>query len=991
LTGGVRVRRARVRRTIRAIFATILALTCARGASASIVDPSLRFRIIATPHFTIYFHQGEDRMASRLAAIAEETWLRLRPLNPAFDSRTHVVLVDQTELANGSAYPVPYDTITITAAWPAASDTIGLTDDWLRLVFTHEYTHILHLDRSAGWSRIVRGVFGRSPLAFPNLLLPTWQVEGLAVYEESRLDGQGRLHGGDFLDISAAARREGRFPPLDRVNGGLIDWPGGNAAYAYGAPFHQFLADRYGAGKLADLADATARAVPYTTSRAFERVFGKSLGELWRDFASLPAPPEPARGSAAPTRLTRHGFSTEAPRFAPPACDTCPPEIVYALVSPDAFPSLNDVSLDGTNDHAVTTRYLGSTTGVSRDLLVFDQQEYRRSAGLYSDLYVLDRHTGAVRALTREARLRDPDLSPDGSRIVCVREARGQRDLVIVDDWSVSPRTTTLAAAPETQFDAPRWSPDGRFIAVARHRLGAESEIVLVDAASGAIRVVASNPDTRYVTPAWVPDGTAIVTAGAREGEVFNLYEFAIGAPDAAPERGARAPRQLTSEPGGATWPDVSPDGRTLAYVGCTSAGYDVFTIAYPAPAASATESSSTAAMPRAAAASAASRAAVDPAAQDEPLTGGLPTPYSPWPTLTPAWWTPIFDNSSRQLRFGAATAAADVLGYHGYAASATWLVTHPAGVEVPGAATPDWQIAYAYARWQPVFFASASRDTSFFAGPPTETGAPTNGTLVEYQVETGVQWPFVHARVSHVAVASVVRATDRFRFASGTADVNRTALRIGWQTSTVHLFGYSISPEHGVTIAAAAEGVPKALGSTAGATTIAIETRGYVAGAGPHDVIALRAAAGSSAGNALSGRTFLLGGAGPAFSPLAFDSARLGLLRGFPADTFAGTHLVVGNADYRWPIAYVQRGYGTLPIFLRTLHAAVFADAANAWTRRFSASTTKTAVGLELSADIVAGYSLPFTVATGAAWGHDGAHLVDDGLTAYLRIGRAF
>jgi hypothetical protein len=59
------------------------------------------------------------------------------------------------------------------------------TDDWLRLAFTHEFTHILHLDRSEGWARAVRSIFGRTPLAFPNVFLPIWQIEGLAVYEES--------------------------------------------------------------------------------------------------------------------------------------------------------------------------------------------------------------------------------------------------------------------------------------------------------------------------------------------------------------------------------------------------------------------------------------------------------------------------------------------------------------------------------------------------------------------------------------------------------------------------------------------------------------------------------------------------------------------------------------------------------------------------------------------------------------------------------------
>src|SRR5207249_4876971 len=77
-------------------------------------------------------------------------------------------------------------------------------------------------------------------------------------------------------------------------------------------------------------------------------------------------------------------------------------------------------------------RYLGSTTAQGREHIVFDQQELRRNAGLYSDLFAYDRRGGHVRQLTREARLKDPDLSPDGRMLVCVREGRGSRELVLV-------------------------------------------------------------------------------------------------------------------------------------------------------------------------------------------------------------------------------------------------------------------------------------------------------------------------------------------------------------------------------------------------------------------------------------------------------------------------------------------------------------------------------------------------------------------------------
>src|SRR5262249_32610365 len=139
-------------------------------------------------------------------------------------------------------------------------------------------------------------------------------------------------------------------------------------------------------------------------------------------------------------------------------------------------------------------------------------------------------------------------------------------------------RTSTidvLIGETDTQFNAPRWSPDGRLIAVERHRLGDDPEIVVVDPASQSLRVVAARPQTRIVMPAWRRAGGALVAAGAGDDQVFMLVETPLDASGPL--------RPLTHTSGGATWPDVSPDGRLLTFVGYTIDGSDIFTMPYPA------------------------------------------------------------------------------------------------------------------------------------------------------------------------------------------------------------------------------------------------------------------------------------------------------------------------------------------------------------------------------------------------------------------------
>jgi WD40-like Beta Propeller Repeat len=955
----------------RLILAAALALAApwpCRG--ATLVDPRLRFRVLTTAHFVLYFHQGEERLAARLAQIAEETWQRLeQPFGIRPPKRTHVVLADQTELSNGFATPMPYDTIFITAVWPAPTEFIGNTDEWLVLVFTHEFTHIVHLDRSLGWARVLRGVFGRAPYVFPNLLLPTWQVEGLATYEESVITGEGRLHAGDFRAVLDESARAGRLAPLDRVNGGLIDWPSGNAPYAYGVGFHAYLADRYGAETLAHLAEATAGRVPYTASPMFRRVYGRSLGELWKDYeASLSRAAVSESPSAPVTRITNDGFVAAGPRFVPPDCAGCPASLVYASRTPHAFPSLNIVALNGSAPRRLTRRYYGSTAAISGPIVYFDQQEVRRNVGVYSDLYALDRRSGSVTRLTTEARLVDPDLSPDGRTIACVRNAPGRRELVLVHLASGRASSIeTLLSLPDTQFNAPRWSPDGTMIAVEEQSPGSPSRVAVYNLRLHGSSALAGGRAHRFATPAWRPDGRAVVVAEADGEGPFNLFEYPVnGGP----------PRQLTNLSGGATWPDVSNDGRRLAFVGYTIDGFDVFTAPYPPSVDEPSHVVSDIERP-------VDEPAVDPAPPS--------SPYKPWPTLAPTSWSPIVQSDNNGLRLGAAVSGYDVLQYHAWSASATWLAAPPAGAPQVQTSEPDWQVSYVYNRWRAVPFASASLQTSFFAAPPAANGAPSAGTVREHRIETGVTIPLIHVRVSHTAFASYFRSNDDFSSPAPIVSRTRAALRAGWSTSSAHEYGYSISPEDGISIGGTAEFVRSAIGADGDATTATADIRAYIGGFAAHHVLAVRAAGGQSTGDTLVRRVFLLGGPGPDVTPLDFCSGAISVLRGFPANTFAGSHVALANVDYRWPLAWPQRGVGTWPFFVSSVHAAVFGDVGQVWTRSFRSGDAKLSTGAELSSDLVLGYYFPLNVTVGAAWGRDGSGLASSGATVYFRVGRAF
>ena len=540
-----------IRLPTRALGVVLLLGLATSASAASRYDPRLRFRTIRTPHFDIHYHQTEAALAGRLATIAEETRARLERELGAPRGRVQVILVDQADIANGWATPAPYDAIEIAALPPEPDSFIGNTTGWLELVFTHEYTHIVHLDRTQGWMGPVRAVLGRNPIVFPNAFLPQWQVEGLATYEESRQTGQGRVPAGDFRSLVDVAARDGRFAPRDRASGGLVDWPAGHAAYAYGAYFHQFLEQRYGQERIAALADATAGRVPYFGSGAFRSVFGKSVEALWREFRDsrerVTAPSSLTDERAA--RLTHHGFQVGALRLAGDGT------LYYSLADADRFPSLMALPA-GATPRRVAWRYAGTSTALAGDWIVFDQVRIVRSVALYSDLYAVRRDGGRVRRLTDGARAGAPDVSPDGRTIACTVDLDGRHAIATLPFDPLGPRGAPrpLVSDGASDYSQPRWSPDGRTIAAVRRHDG-RFELVAIDVASGSVRTVLVRGDARVISPAWTPDGRAVLFAMDEPGRAFNIFAVDVS---------GGTVRRVTDSVSGARLPQLSPDGRTL-------------------------------------------------------------------------------------------------------------------------------------------------------------------------------------------------------------------------------------------------------------------------------------------------------------------------------------------------------------------------------------------------------------------------------------------
>ena len=128
-----------------------------------------------TEHFRIHFHGGEEQVAEEMALVAERAFdIMTEELKWTPDLPTEIVLIDNTDIANGYATYLPFNTIVIYITAPDGNSTLSLYEDWNEAIFTHELTHILHMDTIEGATVVFRKILGK--IVAINGLVPGWVI-----------------------------------------------------------------------------------------------------------------------------------------------------------------------------------------------------------------------------------------------------------------------------------------------------------------------------------------------------------------------------------------------------------------------------------------------------------------------------------------------------------------------------------------------------------------------------------------------------------------------------------------------------------------------------------------------------------------------------------------------------------------------------------------------------------------------------------------------
>ena len=953
-------------------IAAALACLVARAASAQL-PPNDQWRTIETRHFRVHFAPPLEQEARRAAINAERAFTALSTELVPPRGKVDLVVSDNVDYVNGYATPFPSNRIVVFTHPPTDASGLRNYDDWNSLVLTHELTHIFHLDRSRGIWRIGQAIFGRNPLLFPNLYQPSWVIEGLAVYFESRVTGYGRLESSEHSMVARAAALANRVPTLQELSPGTSRFPGGGVVYIYGSLLFDYLSRTRGPGSVREFVERGAKTpFPFFLTPVSRGAFGMSFQtawQRWRDslVREMRTPHEVMPGWR---QLTSAGRIALFPRWLGDS------SLIYAGNKGREVSAAYEVTLSGRE------RRLGRRNGVSPNVLLpdgsilFSQPDFLDPYHIRNDLYV--ERNGAQTRLTHGARLNSPDARADGE-IVAVQDVPATTRLVRVsrDGRRILPITQTSL---DEQWSDPRWSPSGLRIAAVKQARGL-SQIVILDSDG---KVIDSFGATRAINsrPSWSPDGKKIYFSSERSGSPQIYVADVTGfLPTAS---------RITDAATGVFSPEVSPDRTKLAALLFKADGFHLG-VAPLTDSLRLTAADSSRTSPRAGCTNCVNLV------EGLPPLGAADTspsrPYSPWRSLLPRYWLPVLESTTEDgTSFGAVTSGIDIVGRHDYTVEAlrnnrfhqnsAWLWYRYAGLGLP---LLD-------------LFATQNFSNSTVYGVTATDTLPV-GTFVERQRLASLLATFLRPRFRNYASVSFGGEIEALQYSTlpgtllpqlspfFTVPRNYPAIvgALGW--ANAQRPALSISPENG--ISASVSGRQRWQSGTSGRSTRTVigVTSAYRALDLPgfaHHVIALRGAAGLS--DKKTPNRFSAGGISGTLLEV-FPGVDLGTqrrlfgVRGYPVSAERGIRAYSAAIEYRAPLAAPSRGFRFIPVFIDKTSLTLFGEAG----RAFCPASAVTSDGVCRAVDV----GNPVMRSAGVELNVDTGLQLD--LQARMRLGVAF
>ena len=600
----------RFSRALALALASLLAIPLATSPlrAQGLTRPWLEWKTARTEHFDVHY-------PARMSEWAEETIVRLDAVHEAVSAmvgsaprrRVTVVIEDPANVSNGFALPfLRTPTIFLFATPPDPGNGIAANRGWGEILSVHEYAHIAHITRptrNPGEQRRWRLMpISVGPIARKS---PRWITEGYATYVEGRLTGTGRPHTAGRAAVIRQWALEGRLPTYGALNG-TQDFQQGAMAYLVGSAFIEWLVEKRGDQSIVNLWKRMTARQQRSFDESFAGVYGALPAELYGRFtaevtgralavegmldsAGLRAGEEVQRLSWYTGRIAT---SRDGGRIAVPLSfrDDVGRIVIWQTEAdtitdkerearerarardPEDVPGI-EWRPRARKPIATLRAHRGIAWGNPRFFadstrLLVTRPVGRGDGTVRPELFEWNTRTGDVRQVTDGEAIRWGDPSPDGRRAVGTRCREGLCDLVRIDLASGSV-TVLHAGAPRVVYSTPRYSPDGRSVAVTVQR-GDTVRVALTDDTGAPLRFVGPADGVRRYDASFSADGRALYLV-SESGGIPNVERLPL-------EGGA--PTTMTRVTGAVQSPAPNEPKREVYFLSMETRGFNLRRVA---------------------------------------------------------------------------------------------------------------------------------------------------------------------------------------------------------------------------------------------------------------------------------------------------------------------------------------------------------------------------------------------------------------------------
>lgn len=402
-------------------------------------DSREKWQMLITPHFEIFYTAEQQDLGLYYARIAEQSYAEIMTIfTVAPKEKIVVILNDSTDAPNGFTTLLPYPYIMIYPVQAGKDDALAESGEWAKELFIHELAHVMQLYPAEDLYKIAKPLFGN--IIAPNLLLPLWWKEGMAVEIESRFTYQGRTRS-YFQDagIRALVLEKKLFHyTLAEANEMLPTWPYGSRPYLFGSMLMSDIGNKDQGKAINELTLGHASRLPYWVEAPHERIFGYNYESHYlltldsyhrqgeQQLKTLQTV-TPSKTTTIDPKL----ISGRHPRF------NASGEILAMVSTDKKGKKIAFYKHDKANNQWSRQKFKKAPNGdiqtfefhPSQDKIVFAKIDLVDAKKSFSDLYVFDLNDDKEKKLTTAARARNPIWNQNGNIIYFISTFNGKTQL----------------------------------------------------------------------------------------------------------------------------------------------------------------------------------------------------------------------------------------------------------------------------------------------------------------------------------------------------------------------------------------------------------------------------------------------------------------------------------------------------------------------------------------------------------------------------------